>query len=102
MQIILCDVSPDIVQAWTRFCEDLDFVSIQQGSILEAVCDAVVSPANSFGFMDGGVDAVYTAYFGPAIQTRVQRQILAYHAGEMLVGTADIVETGDAAIPFLI
>src|SRR5919204_5243010 len=99
MQIVLCDVNPDMVQAWTRFCGDVDFVSVRQGSILDVTCDAVVSPANSFGFMDGGVDAVYTAYFGPPIQTRVQRHILDYHAGEMLVGTADIVETGDAAIP---
>src|SRR5262245_22564832 len=102
MQIVLCDINPDLVRAWTRFCGDLDFVSVRQGSIVETTCDAIVSPANSFGFMDGGVDAAYLPRFGTPLQTRVQRQILDYHAGEIIVGRADIVETGDSAIPFLI
>jgi hypothetical protein len=39
---------------------------------------------------------------GPEIQRRVRRQIFDHHAGELLVGVADIVETGHEAIPFLI
>ncbi|ECE9311446.1 phage tail protein, partial [Salmonella enterica subsp. enterica serovar Napoli] len=35
----------------------------------------MVSTANSFGLMDGGVDAAITAYFGPQLQERVQRNI---------------------------
>jgi O-acetyl-ADP-ribose deacetylase (regulator of RNase III) len=42
----------------------LDFVTVHQVSILDVACDAVVSPANSFGFMDGGIDAVYLSLFG--------------------------------------
>jgi O-acetyl-ADP-ribose deacetylase (regulator of RNase III) len=62
----------------------------------------IVSPANSYGFMDGGIDAEYLDHFGPQIQMLVRRQIYECHAGELVVGTADIVETGHAAIPFLI
>jgi O-acetyl-ADP-ribose deacetylase (regulator of RNase III) len=102
MRLVLSAVMDSLAEAWTRFCGDLDFVSVQAGNILEVECDAVVSPANSYGFMDGGIDALYMAYFGDEIQMRVRRQIYDHHAGELLVGAADIVETGDARIPFLI
>lgn len=72
------------------------------GDILDVDCDAVVSPANSFGFMDGGIDGRYLDHFGPEIQLSVRRQILFQHGGELLVGAADIVSTGDERIPFLI
>lgn len=102
MRLILTAVEKSLADAWVKFCGDLDFVTVHQGSILEADCDAVVSPANSFGFMDGGIDSLYMNYFGPDIQTRVRRQIYDHHGGELVVGQADVVETGDAKIPFLI
>jgi O-acetyl-ADP-ribose deacetylase (regulator of RNase III) len=102
MKIILSAVDPGLAKAWQEFCGDLDFVSVDTGSILEVNCDAVVSPANSFGFMDGGIDGVYLDHFGSELQVRVRRQIYEHHHGELIVGAADIVETGDKSIPFLI
>jgi len=102
MKIVLAAVEESLANAWERFCGDVDGVSVHRGSILDVDCDAVVSPANSFGFMDGGIDALYLDYFGPDIQTRVRRQIYDRHHGELVVGTAAIVETGDARIPYLI
>ena len=32
--------------------------------------DCMVSPANSFGLMDGGVDAAITKFFGEQLQER--------------------------------
>src|SRR5258708_7257373 len=52
--------------------------------------------------MGGRIDAAYLNHFGPELQSRVRRQIYDHHAGELLVGVADIVETGHATIPFLI
>ena len=101
-KLILCAIDSSLESAWQAACGDLDFVSIHRGSILDVVCDAVVSPANSFGFMDGGIDALFMSRFGPEIQLSVRRQILEHHAGELLVGCADIVETGDESIPHLI
>ena len=40
--------------------------------------------------------------FGVAVQDRVRTTILRHHHGELLVGSADIVETGDAKQPYLI
>ncbi len=102
MRLILCAVKSSLADAWTQFCGDLDFVTVHRGSILDVECDAVVSPANSFGFMDGGIDFIYMDYFGNDIQLKVRRQIFDHHHGELIVGNADIVETGNSKIPYLI
>jgi O-acetyl-ADP-ribose deacetylase (regulator of RNase III) len=102
MKIVLAAVEPPLAEAWKRFCGDLDCVSVHEASILDLRVDAVVSPANSFGFMDGGIDALYSNHFGWHVQRRLQEQIRTVHHGELLVGAAEIVETDDAAIPYMI
>jgi O-acetyl-ADP-ribose deacetylase (regulator of RNase III) len=102
VQIVLAAVEEELAEAWHRFCGDLDFIQVHHGSILDVSCDAVVSPANSFGFMDGGIDAIYSRHFGSRLQDTVQAMIRERHHGELLVGNADVVETGDARIPYLI
>jgi O-acetyl-ADP-ribose deacetylase (regulator of RNase III) len=102
MKLILSAVEKPLTDAWTRLCGDLDFVTVHRGSILDVECDAVVSPANSYGFMDGGIDALYLDHFGSNIQARLRRQILDHQHGELIVGHADIIQTGDDKIPFLI
>lgn len=102
MDVVLTAVDQDLAEAWTRFCGDLPNVRVHLGSILEVECDAVVSPSNSFGFLDGGIDAIYLRHFGPDLQDRLQQVIAQRHHGELVVGTADIIDTGDTRIPFLI
>jgi O-acetyl-ADP-ribose deacetylase (regulator of RNase III) len=102
MKVVLAAVEPDLTDAWERHCGDLDCVTIHRGSILDVACEAVVSPANSFGFMDGGIDRFYSHHFGREVQDRLQELIRSRHHGELLVGSAEIVETGHPRIPFLI
>jgi O-acetyl-ADP-ribose deacetylase (regulator of RNase III) len=102
MKIVLCAVEPELAEAWIRFCGDLDFVEVYPGSILEVSSDAVVSPANSFGFMDGGVDMLYSQHFGWHVQESLQHLIQTKHYGELLVGTAEIVATDNPRISYLI
>ncbi len=102
MKIILAAVDEPLANAWRDACADLDFVTVHHGSILDLKCDAVVSPANSFGFMDGGIDALYSHHFGWNVQNRLQELIREKHDGELLVGMADIVDTDNSQIPFLI
>src|SRR5688572_3750948 len=102
MKIYLADIEPSITEAYEQFCGDLDFITIHRGSILTISCDAVISPANSFGFMDGGIDMVYSQYFGWIVQQRLQSLIKKYHNGELLIGNAEIVETDKPHIPFVI
>jgi O-acetyl-ADP-ribose deacetylase (regulator of RNase III) len=102
MHIVLTATEPPLADAWQRFCGELPNVSIHRGSILDLACDAVVSPANSYGFMDGGIDMVYSQFFGWRVQTWLQELIVQRHHGELLVGSAEIVETSHRRIPYLI
>ncbi|HEY9711353.1 MAG TPA: macro domain-containing protein [Oculatellaceae cyanobacterium] len=63
--------------------------------------DCMVSPANSFGLMDGGIDAAIIRFFGDSLLDRVQQRILEEYLGEQPVGTSLIVETGHPKHPFL-
>jgi O-acetyl-ADP-ribose deacetylase (regulator of RNase III) len=102
MRIVLTAVEPELADAWERFCGHLPGVSIHRGSILSLGIDSVVSPANSFGFMDGGIDYLYSSFFGSQVQERLQTMIRERHHGELVVGAAEIVETDNDRIPFLI
>jgi O-acetyl-ADP-ribose deacetylase (regulator of RNase III) len=102
LNVVLASVEHELAEAWQRFCGDLDGVSVHRGSILDVHCEAVVSPANSFGFMDGGIDHLYSHHFGWHVQRRLQEAIGTRHHGELLVGQAEIVPTDDARIPFVI
>jgi O-acetyl-ADP-ribose deacetylase (regulator of RNase III) len=63
--------------------------------------DCMVSAANSFGLMDGGVDLAIVEFFGQDLQARVQRRILEEFLGEQPVGTSFIIETRHPSHPFL-
>jgi O-acetyl-ADP-ribose deacetylase (regulator of RNase III) len=63
--------------------------------------DCLVSPANSFGLMDGGMDGAIVRFLGSPVQERVQERILTEYLGEQPVGTSFIVETGHPKHPFL-
>ena len=105
MNIYLCAVDSRLARAWRQALPQ-EFgpaaVQVIEGDILSLPVDAVVSPANSFGFMDGGLDALYTRFFGPQLQERLQRMIREQADGELLVGQALPVETGHARIPWCI
>ena len=102
MKIILSAVEKELITAWQTFCGDLPNVEIYHGSILDLSVDAIVSPANSYGFMDGGIDLLYSHRFGWKVQERLQKLIQEKHHGELLIGQADIVETDNEQIPFVI
>jgi O-acetyl-ADP-ribose deacetylase (regulator of RNase III) len=115
MKLHLRDISPSLVTAWREAFADVEDVEISQGDIfskkagvigpedpIDIRADAVVSPANSFGFMDGGIDAVFTYQLGPQVQAVLQKKIVSEWAGELPVGQALIVPTGRPEIPFCI
>lgn len=90
---MLCAVDDSLTRAWRDIAADRPGIQVHQGSILEIGTDAVVSPANSFGTMRGGIDAVYASAW-PAIEQRVRSAVLAFHGGEQPVGEAVVVPTG--------
>ena len=62
MQLNLIDINSSLVSAWTDAFAEFPEVNIREGDILKVAEDCVVSPANSYGYMDGGIDAVYCAF----------------------------------------
>jgi O-acetyl-ADP-ribose deacetylase (regulator of RNase III) len=101
LKITLAAPDPALARAWRAAFADTDVI-VTDASILEVECDALVSPANSFGFMDGGIDAIYSEHFGWDLQLKLRRKILGQHHGELLVGAAALVETGNERHPYLI
>jgi O-acetyl-ADP-ribose deacetylase (regulator of RNase III) len=91
-----------VVDAWRQHFANCPDVAVSAGDIFAEPADAVVSPANSFGFMDGGIDLAYSLRFGWHVQDRLQALLHAEHDGELPVGQAVIIETGDAHFPLLI
>merc|ERR1739848_923911 len=54
---------------------------------------AIVSPANSFGDMTGGIDKVYLNRWGDGLQDRLQDLIRREKDEELVVGDALVIET---------
>src|SRR5688572_13746337 len=102
MKIILCGLDHKLLQAWRQFFSDEKEVSIVEADITTLECSAVVSPANSFGFMDGGLDYALSERFGWDLEKRLQKIIKELPEAELLVGQAIILRTGDLKIPILI
>ncbi|RFS16497.1 macro domain-containing protein [Emticicia sp. C21] len=102
MKIILAAVDYRLVVAWKEFFGEDRNVSIIETDITQLTCDAIVSPANSFGFMDGGLDYALSERFGWNLEKKLQQRIKDLPEGELLVGQAMVIETGDSVIPFLI
>lgn len=110
MEIHLRDRSLEMVKAWEMAFKGAKNVYLTHGNIFDdgthMNSEAIVSPANSFGFMDGGIDGVYSTFFGWKMSERLRSQIRLHHDGELLVGNYEVVEIfqdkSDASIPYLI
>ena len=96
------DTSNDLIAELRRVFAGVDDVACSDGDILAVARNAIVSPANSYGFMDGGIDAAYSAFFGPSLQIAVQEAINRRPEGYLPVGASLAVRTGHDRIPFLI
>lgn len=101
-RLVLVDPNPVLCQDLSAAFAELPAVEVVQGYFERLPeFDCMVSAANSFGLMDGGVDGAITRFFGFALMQRVQERILAEYLGEQPVGTSMIVETGHPRHPYL-
>lgn len=102
LHLQLCARDLQLEHSWRSAFDGCDDVTVVAGDILRFEADALVSPANSFGFMDGGLDLIYSQHFGWELEGRVRAAILEEHHGELLVGQALVVPTEHARVPWLI
>lgn len=101
MKLILCDRNLSLCHEWEKLFNNIENVSIVNDSFINiSDYDCIVSPANSFGIMDGGFDGALTTYFGNILMENVQKNIKEEYAGEQPVGTSIIVETGNKRHPY--
>ncbi|QGJ70141.1 O-acetyl-ADP-ribose deacetylase [Planctomycetales bacterium 10988] len=63
--------------------------------------DCFVTAANSYGLMDGGIDAVVVEYFGVELMKKAQDHILNEFLGEQPIGTSFLIETNHPNIPYV-
>lgn len=102
IQLILADPKAELCAAWQSAFQGHPEVKVFHGKFENIQeFDCMVSAANSFGLMDGGVDLAISNYFGNTLQLRVQRIIIDNYNGEQPVGTSFIIETNHADHPFL-
>jgi O-acetyl-ADP-ribose deacetylase (regulator of RNase III) len=92
----------ETVDAFESVFADLSNVNVNRMNILQAGgADCIVSPANSFGMMDGGVDGPIN-YTLDNIDTRLVRPtIQKYFYGEQPVGTCVLFSTGNPKYKYL-
>jgi O-acetyl-ADP-ribose deacetylase (regulator of RNase III) len=101
-KLFLHTLDSEMATEWRSVFAAVPDVVVIEGDILEGRCDALVSPANSFGFMDGGIDLAYMRHFGNELQSRVQSRIRVEFLGELPVGQAMVVSTGHETVPYLV
>lgn len=98
----LRDINGPLIAAWTRCFADAPNVQVSRGDIFGIEASAIISPANSFGFMDGGIDLAYSRRFGWDLQDRLQAVLRRDWDGELPVGMAVLIGTGDERLPYLV
>ncbi len=92
IKLILSAPVPAMAVAFEHSFQNTENVEIIPGPF-ETIpeFDCMVSAANSFGLMDGGVDAAITAYFGPQLQERYSN-----------ISSVNIWENSPSAPPLLL
>src|SRR5438552_1964509 len=102
VRVTRCDINKKMIGAWRETFEENPEVDIVEGSMLEQESSAWVTPTNAKASMDGGLDAVIKKHLGAQIEKKVQGEVKKLYGGNMKVGTATCVETGNDKPKFLI
>jgi O-acetyl-ADP-ribose deacetylase (regulator of RNase III) len=102
MKLHLVDINAALVSSWRTAFAAFPDVDIQHRDIFSVAQHCLVSPANSHGFMDGGIDDQYRRFFGAQIEQTVQRAIHQRPEQMLPVGASLVVRTNHSRIPWLI
>ena len=102
MKIQLVDRNKELCDQWEIYFQGCEDVIVHNGDFFSLKTDCVVSPANSFGFMDGGLDYAISLKLGWQVQNKLQSYLRETTMGELLVGQAILINTDFPEIPFCI
>ena len=92
-KLYLIDSKPELCEKWEQVFSSYPEVKILKGDYFQQSADAIVSPANSFGIMDGGLDLAIRNELGFQVESDIQEVILSKYHGEIPIGNAEIINT---------
>jgi O-acetyl-ADP-ribose deacetylase (regulator of RNase III) len=98
----LGDRDAGVAQALAHAFAGVPAVEVVEGNLLDLACDGIVSPANSFGDMGGGLDKAIDDFHGGAAQKALMDAIAEHFLGELPVGMALLVELPGRHLPFVV
>ena len=101
-KLYLIDSKQELCDKWKQVFSSYPEVEVLSGDYFQQSADAIVSPANSFGIMDGGLDLAIRNELGFQIATDIQEVILNKYHGEMPIGSAEIINTNHDKWSFMI
>ena len=96
MKVLIADRNKSVFQAIKRYDPTFEY---EIGNPLAFDIDAVVSPANTAGIMNGGFDATLRNYFGTSLEYRVRMRI---KENPISVGEAFSIQTVHEKVKWLI
>lgn len=96
MKVIIADQNKSVLQALKDYGPTFEW---HEGDPLAFEIDAVVSPANTAGIMNGGYDAALRRRFGNTLEHRVRMSI---QEKPIAVGEARAIQTVDRKVKWLI
>jgi len=90
-KLYLIDSKTDLCDKWRQVFSSYPEIEVLTGDYFQQSADAIVSPANSFGIMDGGLDLAIRNELGFQVETDTQEVILNKYHGEIPIGSAEII-----------
>jgi O-acetyl-ADP-ribose deacetylase (regulator of RNase III) len=102
LRVSLGDMSASVADRLAYHFHGVASVEVVQGNLLDLDCQAIVSPANSFGDMGGGIDKAIDDFHRGEAQRRVMAAIREHFLGELPVGAALVVELPASRFPFVV
>lgn len=68
MKLLLCDRQAEII----NLCSDIDGLEVKCGDVFDNHFDALITPGNSYAFMDGGFDLIVSEKYGWSVQKNIR------------------------------
>ena len=95
--LYLLAMDMDLEDSFLRSFHRIDNIEIVRDDVITFLdanpsVTGIVSPANSFGMMSGGLDKALRDYFGMEMQDAVREKIRTEWFGEQIVGTCMVVD----------
>ncbi len=101
IKLSFIDINPYVVNAMAKYFAKETNCEFLLGDILDFGGGTLISPANSIGNMDGGIDKIYSDAF-PDVEDRLIKYIRENHGGKLDIGEAQIVQTQNNIFPYII